>query len=119
MTCWILSPFDCRSHDPVGGPAGPGGAAIAVGAIASEPATRTEVANATSLRRTVWLVGFERVGAITSHSSCTPPASRGRLTIGRGEQSSGRCRARVDLSGGPTIAARRRLGNAISGGSHG
>src|SRR6476646_2469707 len=66
MTCGTLSPFDWRSHEPVGGPLGPGGAAVAVGAMASELATRTEVANATSLRGRVLPGGFERVDTITS-----------------------------------------------------
>src|SRR6478736_8280503 len=66
MTCWIRSPFDWRSHDPVGGPPEPGGAAVAVGAMASELAIRTEVASATSLRWKVLPGGFERVDTITS-----------------------------------------------------
>ena len=64
MTCWILALFDWRSHDPVGGPPGAGGAAVATGAIARDAATRIAVARVTSIR---WGLGeIERVGTITS-----------------------------------------------------
>ena len=86
----LVALADWRSHEPVGGPDGPGGAALATGAM--RPAMRRRglpVASVTSIRWGVCLGELERVGTITSLLLRSRPRRAGGRNLGSRRASSG------------------------------